>query len=121
MSPPRTLKGEFARSGFFGPLSRYRNHTRDFRYLQAFKDRTLSQPAFFIAGNKDGAFKVEAPGPHAGRFGELRAAAAAAGRLGLQQARVGAVESGRRLGGDGKCGRRGGPEPKGLHEEKHLG
>lgn len=65
--------------------------------------------------------KVEAPGPHAGRFGELRAAAAAAGRLGLQQARVGAVESGRRLGGDGKCGRRGGPEPKGLHEEKHLG
>jgi pimeloyl-ACP methyl ester carboxylesterase len=48
--------GEFQRSGFFGPLSRYRNHTRDFDYLQAFKDRTLSQPAFFIAGDRDAAF-----------------------------------------------------------------
>ena len=48
--------GEFDKSGFFGPLSRYRNHTRDFEYLQQFKDRTLSQPAFFIAGDKDGAF-----------------------------------------------------------------
>ncbi len=26
--------GEFEASGFFGPLSRYRNHTRDFHYLQ---------------------------------------------------------------------------------------
>jgi pimeloyl-ACP methyl ester carboxylesterase len=48
--------GEFERSGFFGPLSRYRNHTRDFEYLQQFKDRGLDQPAFFIAGNRDGAF-----------------------------------------------------------------
>jgi len=47
---------EFAGSGFFGPLSRYRNHTRDFQYLQQFKDRRLTQPAFFIAGNRDGAF-----------------------------------------------------------------
>ena len=48
--------GEFETSGFFGPLSRYRNHTRDFHYLQQFKDRVLSQPALFIAGDKDGAF-----------------------------------------------------------------
>jgi pimeloyl-ACP methyl ester carboxylesterase len=48
--------GEFERSGFFGPLSRYRNHTRDFHYLSAFKDRTLAQPALFIAGARDGAF-----------------------------------------------------------------
>jgi pimeloyl-ACP methyl ester carboxylesterase len=48
--------GEFERSGFFGPLSRYRNHTRDFHYLQRFKDRVLAQPALFIAGDKDGAF-----------------------------------------------------------------
>ncbi|HEX3918203.1 MAG TPA: alpha/beta hydrolase [Caulobacteraceae bacterium] len=48
--------GEFERSGFFGPLSRYRNHTRDFDYLQQFKDRVLSQPACFVAGDKDGAF-----------------------------------------------------------------
>jgi pimeloyl-ACP methyl ester carboxylesterase len=48
--------GEFQRSGFFGPLSRYRNHTRDFKYLQAFKDRVLAQPALFMAGDRDGAF-----------------------------------------------------------------
>src|SRR5580704_8063312 len=48
--------GEFEKSGFFGPLSRYRNHTRDFEYLQQFKDRTLAQPAFFAAGDRDGAF-----------------------------------------------------------------
>jgi pimeloyl-ACP methyl ester carboxylesterase len=48
--------GEFEKSGFFGPLSRYRNHTRDFNYLQQFKDRTLAQPAFFIAGDRDGAY-----------------------------------------------------------------
>jgi pimeloyl-ACP methyl ester carboxylesterase len=28
--------GEFEKSGFFGPISRYRNHTRDFNYLQQF-------------------------------------------------------------------------------------
>ena len=49
---------EFERSGFFGPLSRYRNHTRDFEYLQAFKDRKIEQPAFFIAGDRDGAFNM---------------------------------------------------------------
>ena len=48
--------GEFETSGFFGPLSRYRNHTRDFDYLQQFKDRGFDQPAFFIAGDRDGAF-----------------------------------------------------------------
>ncbi|HWF76828.1 MAG TPA: alpha/beta hydrolase [Caulobacteraceae bacterium] len=47
---------EFEKSGFFGPLSRYRNHTRDFQYLQAFKDRSIAQPAFFMAGDRDGAF-----------------------------------------------------------------
>ena len=48
--------GEFTRSGFFGPLSRYRNHTRDWRFLQPYKDRKIEQPAFFIAGDRDGAF-----------------------------------------------------------------
>jgi pimeloyl-ACP methyl ester carboxylesterase len=50
--------GEFTRSGFFGPLSRYRNHTRDFHFLQRTKGRTIDQPAFFIAGDKDGAFNM---------------------------------------------------------------
>jgi len=49
---------EFEQSGFFGPLSRYRNHTRDFEYLQAFKARKIEQPAFFIAGDRDGAFNM---------------------------------------------------------------
>ncbi len=50
--------GEFETSGFFGPLSRYRNHTRDFEYLRAFKDRKIEQPALFIAGTRDGAFNM---------------------------------------------------------------
>jgi pimeloyl-ACP methyl ester carboxylesterase len=48
--------GEFQASGFFGPLSRYRNHTRDWQYLQPFKGRKIEPPSFFIAGDKDGAF-----------------------------------------------------------------
>jgi pimeloyl-ACP methyl ester carboxylesterase len=48
--------GEFERSGFFGPLSRYRNHTRDWAFLQPYKGRKVEQPAFFIAGDRDGAF-----------------------------------------------------------------
>ncbi|HWA63117.1 MAG TPA: alpha/beta hydrolase [Caulobacteraceae bacterium] len=47
---------EFEGSGFFGPLSRYRNHTRDFHFLAPFRGRKVEQPAFFIAGDKDGAF-----------------------------------------------------------------
>jgi pimeloyl-ACP methyl ester carboxylesterase len=50
--------GEFERSGFFGPLSRYRNHTRDWRFLQSYKDRKVEQPAFFIAGDRDGAYSA---------------------------------------------------------------
>lgn len=49
---------EFEGSGFFGPLGRYRNHTRDFEYLQPFKARTLSQPVLFIAGDRDAAFNL---------------------------------------------------------------
>lgn len=50
--------GEFERSGFFGPLSRYRNHDRDFHWAQAYKDRKIKQPAFFIAGDRDLAFNM---------------------------------------------------------------
>ena len=48
--------GEFERSGFFGPISRYRNHERDFAWLQQFKGRTLDQPSLLIGGDKDPAF-----------------------------------------------------------------
>jgi pimeloyl-ACP methyl ester carboxylesterase len=48
--------GEFERSGFRGPISRYRNHERDFEWLQAFKRRKLEQPSLLIGGTKDPAF-----------------------------------------------------------------
>ena len=49
-------EAEFKRSGLFGPISRYRNHTRDFEFLSPFRGRTIAQPACFIAGDKDPAF-----------------------------------------------------------------
>lgn len=48
--------GEFERSGFFGPISRYRNHERDFEWLQAFKGRKLEMPTLLIGGDRDPAF-----------------------------------------------------------------
>lgn len=45
---------EFEYSGFFGPLSRYRNVDRDFVDLAAFAGRPITQPALFIGGSKDG-------------------------------------------------------------------
>jgi len=49
-------ESEFRRSGLFGPISRYRNHTRDFEFLAPFRERKITQPACFIAGDKDPAF-----------------------------------------------------------------
>ena len=43
-------------SGFFGPISRYRNHERDFAWLQQFKGRKLEQPTLLIGGDRDPAF-----------------------------------------------------------------
>lgn len=45
---------EFEYSGFFGPLSRYRNVDRDFEDLAAFADRPITIPALFVGGSKDG-------------------------------------------------------------------
>jgi len=39
---------EFEASGLRGPINRYRNHERDFDYLQQFKGRRIEQPALFI-------------------------------------------------------------------------
>lgn len=50
--------GEFKGSGLRGPINRYRNHERDFAYLQAFKERKIEQPAFFISGTRDPAFNM---------------------------------------------------------------
>ena len=54
--------GEFERSGFRGPLNRYRNHDRDFDYLRQFTGRKIEQPAFFIGGSKDPAFNLAGRG-----------------------------------------------------------
>ena len=50
--------GEFERSGFHGPISRYRNHERDFAYLRAYSTRKIDQPALFIGGRRDLAFNM---------------------------------------------------------------
>jgi pimeloyl-ACP methyl ester carboxylesterase len=47
---------EFERSGFRGPINRYRNHERDFEWLQAFKGRKIDQPSLLIGGDRDPAF-----------------------------------------------------------------
>ena len=47
---------EFERSGLRGPLNRYRNHSRDWQFLQPYKDRRIEQPALFIGGTRDLAF-----------------------------------------------------------------
>ncbi|HEX7886315.1 MAG TPA: alpha/beta hydrolase, partial [Phenylobacterium sp.] len=48
--------GEFEGSGLRGPINRYRNHERDFAWLQAFKDRKIEQPSLLIGGDRDDAF-----------------------------------------------------------------
>ena len=45
--------GEFTASGLRGPLNRYRNHERDFEWLQPYRERRIEQPALFIGGSKD--------------------------------------------------------------------
>ncbi|RAK58400.1 alpha/beta hydrolase [Phenylobacterium hankyongense] len=45
--------GEFRESGFRGPINRYRNHERDFDWLQGLKGRLIEQPSLFIGGTKD--------------------------------------------------------------------
>lgn len=49
-------ESEFKGSGLFGPISRYRNHTRDFEFLSPFRGKMITQPACFIAGDKDPAY-----------------------------------------------------------------
>ena len=41
---------QFTKSGFRGPLNRYRNQHRDFKFLSPYEDKKILQPAAFIAG-----------------------------------------------------------------------
>lgn len=45
---------EFERSGFRGPLNRYRNLDVDWADLRAFRHQPIEIPALFIGGSKDG-------------------------------------------------------------------
>lgn len=45
--------GEFAQSGFRGPLNRYRNQRADHAYLTARDDLRIHQPSLFIGGTRD--------------------------------------------------------------------
>jgi pimeloyl-ACP methyl ester carboxylesterase len=49
---------EFLRSGFRGPLNRYRNHRRDFAYARTLADPVIRQPALFIGGTRDLVLKM---------------------------------------------------------------
>lgn len=49
--------GEFERSGFRGPLNRYRTSDIDFAEQEAIADRKIEQPCAFIAGSLDPVLK----------------------------------------------------------------
>ncbi len=51
--------GEFARSGFRGPLNYYRNHNLTWQ-LTAGAPETIRQPAMFMAGTRDGVILMAA-------------------------------------------------------------
>lgn len=51
--------GEFARSGFRGPLNYYRNHNVTWELTEG-APTTISQPAMFVAGDKDGVIMMAA-------------------------------------------------------------
>lgn len=45
--------GEFEKSGFRGPINRYRNFGRDWAMTGEIKDRRIHQPSLFVAGDRD--------------------------------------------------------------------
>lgn len=49
---------EFERSGFRGPLNRYRNHHRDHAFLRPRAATPIAQPSLFIGGTRDLAMKM---------------------------------------------------------------
>jgi pimeloyl-ACP methyl ester carboxylesterase len=49
--------GEFERSGFRGPLNRYRNQQRDWEMLTGLEGARITRPACFIAGSRDGVLR----------------------------------------------------------------
>ena len=68
--------GEFQRSGFRGPLNRYRTSELDFAQQAAVAEQLLEQPAAFIAGSLDPVLRfipgVDLIDTMRGRMGDLR-------------------------------------------------
>lgn len=55
--------GEFAHSGFRGPLNRYRNRRRDHDMLSRLKSHVIAQPSLFIGGTRDLATRLAGKEP----------------------------------------------------------
>ena len=55
------LAGEFKKSGFRGPINRYRNMDRDWEELPQLENARVKQPALFLAGEKDGVIAMSSP------------------------------------------------------------
>ena len=64
--------GEFERSGFRGPINRYRNFERDWALMKAHGDHTIRQPSLFIAGAQDMVLKMFGDGDVAGIEARMR-------------------------------------------------
>ena len=54
--------GEFARTGFRGGINRYRNMDRDWEDLPQLEGARITQPALFVAGQKDGVIALNPAG-----------------------------------------------------------
>jgi pimeloyl-ACP methyl ester carboxylesterase len=54
--------GEFKRAGFRGGINRYRNMDRDWNELPQLEGARITQPALFLAGQKDGVIAMNPAG-----------------------------------------------------------
>jgi pimeloyl-ACP methyl ester carboxylesterase len=50
--------GEFERSGFRGPINRYRNFERDWEMMNGVADKIVHQPSLFITGDRDLVYRI---------------------------------------------------------------
>lgn len=63
---------EFERSGFRGPINRYRNFERDWAMMKVHGAHTIRQPSLFIAGAQDMVLKMFGDGDVAGIEARMR-------------------------------------------------
>jgi pimeloyl-ACP methyl ester carboxylesterase len=55
--------GEFSRTGYFGPLSWYRNIDRNWELTPQLAGAKPQQPVLFIAGSNDPVIRMSSPEP----------------------------------------------------------